>query len=211
MTSIPYTYIAVEGNIGAGKTTLTHLLARELGAAPVLEEFADNPFLAPFYNDPARYALPLELSFLEERFRQQKQALSGEGRLISDYLWEKSYVFAGVNLEGAEWELFQRFYRHLAGQLRPPDLVIYLHRSTLRLKQQIGMRGRSYEQNIPADYLDKVSAGYHRFFVEEQRMPVLWIEENDEKPVSAEVLAKYILSIISNQRPPGLHPIVAHF
>lgn len=211
MPQLPYSYIAIEGNIGAGKTTLTHLLAQELGAATVLEEFAENPFLAPFYENPTRYALPLELSFLEERFRQQKAALEGNGRLISDYLWEKSYVFAGVNLQGHEWQLFQRFYRHLAGQLRCPDLVIYLHRSTSRLQQQIGMRGRSYEQHIPSEYLDKVSAGYQQFFKEEQRMPVLWIEENDEKPASAEVLSKYILSIISDQRPPGLHPIIARF
>jgi deoxyguanosine kinase len=211
MLQPPYTYIAIEGNIGAGKTTLTHLLAHELGAATVLEEFADNPFLAPFYENQERYALPLELSFLEERFRQQKAAIKGNRRLISDYIWEKSFVFAGVTLQGHEWALFQRFYGHLAGQLRSPDLVIYLHRSTSRLQQQIGMRGRSYEQQIPSEYLDKVSAGYHQFFKEEHRMPVLWIEENDEKPASAEDMAKYILSIISDQRPPGLHPIVARF
>jgi deoxyguanosine kinase len=211
MTYSAYSYIAIEGNIGAGKTTLTHLLAHKLGASPVLEEFADNPFLAPFYEDPARFALPLELSFLEERFRQQKAALEENKRLISDYLWEKSYVFAGVNLKGAEWALFQRFYAHLAGQLRCPDLVIYLHRTTARLQQQISMRGRSYEQHIPAEYLDRVSSGYHRFFVEEQRMPVLWIEENDENPASAEQMANYILSIINDQRPPGLHPITVSF
>lgn len=203
-----YKYIAIEGNIGAGKTTLSRFLAHQTGANLVLEEFADNPFLANFYSNPDRYSFPLELSFLEERFRQQAEALkSSSNRLIADYLWEKSYVFASVNLSGAEFELFQRFYRLLAGQLRPPDLVIYLHRSTERLKKQIGERGRSYEQNIPAEYLDNVSAAYQQFFEEEQRMPVLWITENDELPLDPGKLGEVILALISKEWTTGFHQI----
>jgi deoxyguanosine kinase len=208
----PYKYIAIEGNIGAGKTTLSRFLAHKTAANLVLEEFADNPFLANFYSNPDRYSFPLELSFLEERFRQQAGALQDQNeRLVADYLWEKSYVFASVNLSGPEFELFQRFYKLLAGQLRHPDLVIYLHRSTDRLKKQIGERGRSYEQNIPAEYLEKVSAAYRRFFEEEQRMPVLWIAENDELPLDPERSGEHILKLISGNWTPGFHQIGSPF
>ncbi|MGL5890458.1 MAG: deoxynucleoside kinase [Bacteroidia bacterium] len=207
-----YKYIAIEGNIGAGKTTLSRFLAHKTGAQLLLEEFADNPFLANFYANPDRYSFPLELSFLEERYRQQAEALkTTNGNLIADYLWEKSYVFASVNLSGHEFELFQRFYRLLAGQLRHPDLVIYLHRSTERLKKQIGERGRSYEHNIPDEYLNKVSASYKLFCEEEQRMPVLQISENDEFPLDPGVLGERILKIISTEWTAGFHQIDTGF
>jgi deoxyguanosine kinase len=198
-----YNYIAIEGNIGAGKSTLAKMLAERTGARYLPEHFEDNSFLHSFYRDPQRYGFTLELSFLEERFRQVKEATLKGGPLVSDYLWEKSLVFAWVNLAGEELRLFERIYNVLAGQLKVPDLVIYLHRPPERLLAHIGRRGRDFEQNIPKEYLAKVGGSYRNFFASERRMPVLWLT-NDYGP---DALLQEVSGLIGKQFSNGLHLI----
>ncbi len=196
-----YQYIAIEGNIGAGKSTLAKLLAERTGARYLPENFADNPFLHSFYEDTKRYAFTLELAFLEERFRQIREASVKEGALVSDYFWEKSLVFGRVTLSGEELRLFERLYHVLVSQLPVPDLVIYLHRPPERLLAQISRRGRNFEQAIPHEYLAKVAAGYRDFFASEKRMPVLWLT-NDYGP---EALLQEVLNLIKKPYSQGLH------
>ncbi|MDQ3109012.1 MAG: deoxynucleoside kinase [Bacteroidota bacterium] len=199
----PYTYISIEGNIGAGKSTLARLMAERTGARYLPEHFEDNAFLHSFYKDPQRYAFTLELAFLEERFRQVRDAAAKGGALVSDYFWDKSLVFGRVNLAGEELRLFERLYNVLANQLPVPDLVIYLHRPPERLLAQINRRGRNFEQAIPYDYLAKVGAGYRNFFASEKRMPVLWLT-NDYGP---EALLQEVLTLTSKRFSNGLNLI----
>lgn len=198
-----YKFIAIEGNIGAGKSTLAKMLAAQTGAVYLPEHFEDNSFLPSFYKDPACYAFPLELSFLEERFRQVSEVSKKRIPIVSDYLWEKSLVFARVNLSGEELRLFERIYSIISGQLAHPDLIIYLHRAPERLLAHINRRGRDFEQNIPQEYLAKLGAGYRDFFVSEKRMPVLWLN-NDYGP---DALLQSVTSLLRKQFSPGLHLI----
>jgi deoxyguanosine kinase len=196
-----YRHIAIEGNIGAGKSTLAKLLAERLNARFLPEQFEDNPFLEDFYADPKRFAFTVELSFLEERFRQIKEAAKKEGIFVSDYLWEKSLVFARVNLSGEELRLFERIYQVMALQMKLPDVVVYLHRPAEKLLHQINRRGRNFERNIPTAYLGKVAAGYRDFFSSEKRMPVIWMD-NDFGP---EALANEVIKLLGKQFMNGLH------
>lgn len=162
-----YRYIAIEGNIGAGKTTLAQLLAQHYNARLVLEEFADNNFLPKFYADPERYAFPLELSFLADRFKQLKDLLNTGDlfaqRIVSDYVFPKSKLFARINLKDEEYDLFQRLFDIIDPNLAAPDLLIYLHAPVGHLQHNIQKRGRSYEQSIPDTYLEKVQGVYQQF------------------------------------------------
>lgn len=203
MNNRHYKYIAIEGNIGAGKSTLAQLLASRLDAQFLPEQFEENPFLRDFYEDPARFGFPVELSFLEERFRNVKLALSTGKPVIADYLWEKSLVFARINLKGAEMQLFERLYGVLAASIPVPDLVIYLYRSHETLHRQINKRGRDYEKNISSEYLQKVGAGYQHFFAGENRMPVLWVNHE----LGPEALVAVVLKLLENKYSTGLHMI----
>ncbi len=162
-----YNYIAIEGNIGAGKTTLAKMLAEHLGAKLVLEEFADNNFLPKFYEDPERYAFPLELSFLADRFKQLKQLLVNQDifqkKIVSDYIFTKSKLFSRINLKDDEYELFQKLFDIIDPNLAQPDLLIYLHAPIGRLQKNIQKRGRSFEQNIANDYLEQLQDVYQQF------------------------------------------------
>ena len=145
-----YHFITIEGNIGAGKTTLAHLLSRHFNARLILEEFADNPFLPKFYENPSQYAFPLELFFMAERFKQLKDLLMQKDLFqsvsISDYLFTKCLLFAKINLPEDEFRLYQRLYEIIHQQLIQPDLLIYLHAPVSKLKENIRKRNRSYEK-----------------------------------------------------------------
>ena len=162
-----YRFIAVEGNIGAGKSTLAALLANHYQARVILEEFADNTFLPKFYHEPERYAFPLELSFFADRYKQMKRTLLQQelfhDKIISDYLFIKSKLFARVNLSTDEYELFEKLYEIAETNLPQPDLLIFLRSPMEKLKANIKERGRSYEQQITDSYLLSIEEVYNEF------------------------------------------------
>lgn len=162
-----YRFITIEGNIGAGKTTLSHLLARHYDARLILEEFADNPFLPKFYENPGQYAFPLELFFMAERYKQLKELLQQNDLFrtvtISDYLFTKCLLFAKVNLPSDEYRLYQRLFEIIHQQIVQPDILIYLHSPISRLKDNIRRRNRAYEQNISDDYLTDIQQTYTHY------------------------------------------------
>ncbi|MBS1777220.1 MAG: deoxynucleoside kinase [Bacteroidetes bacterium] len=172
-----YRFIAIEGNIGSGKSTLANLLAKNYDAKLILEEFADNTFLPKFYAEPDRYAFPLELSFLADRYKQLKHSLTHpdlfQQKVVSDYLFTKSKLFARINLREEEYELFQRLFDIIDLHLPPPDLLIYLHCPIQKLKINIENRGRSYEQDIADEYLERVQAVYQQFLKAEQHKTLI--------------------------------------
>lgn len=157
-------FITVEGNIGAGKTTLSHLLAKHYNARLVLEEFADNPFLAKFYEQPQQYAFPVELFFMAERYKQLKDMVHSKDLFqsvtISDYLFTKCLLFAKVNLPEEEFRLYQKLFDIIHQQLVFPDIIIYLHAPVQKLQQNIRKRNRPYELNIPDEYLFNLQETY---------------------------------------------------
>ncbi|TCJ12456.1 deoxynucleoside kinase [Flaviaesturariibacter flavus] len=162
-----YNFITIEGNIGAGKTTLANMLAKHFDARLVLEQFADNPFLPKFYENPGQYAFPLELFFMAERFKQLKD-LVGQKDLfqsvtITDYLFTKCLLFARVNLPEDEYRLYQRLFDIILQQLVQPELLIYLHAPVSKLQSNIAKRGRPYELNIPDDYLFSIQETYTNY------------------------------------------------
>lgn len=162
-----YNFITIEGNIGAGKTTLSRLLSKHFNARLILEEFADNPFLPKFYENKEQYAFPLELFFMAERYKQLKEFLQAKDLFqqvtISDYLFTKSLLFARVNLPEDEFLLYQKLFNIINPHLVKPDLLIYLHAPIERLKQNIRKRNRSYEQSIDPDYLISLEETYIQY------------------------------------------------
>ena len=175
-----YKYLVIEGNIGAGKTSLASLLAKETGSRLVLEAFSDNPFLAKFYEDPARYAFQLELSFLSERYHQIKTELGhpdlfGQS-VISDYFLAKSFIFSKYNLKDDEMRLFEKLFSIINLQAPKPDLYVYLHVPVEKLLENIKQRGRSYEKHIKYEYLKEVQEGYFGFFKSQQEMRILVLD-----------------------------------
>lgn len=175
-----YNYIVIEGNIGAGKTSLASLLAEETGSRLVLEAFSDNPFLVKFYENPSRYAFQLELSFLSERYHQIKTELGhpdlfGQS-VISDYFIAKSFIFSKYNLKDDEMKLFERLFSIINLQAPKPDLYVYLHLPVEKLLKNIKLRGRSYEKHIQFDYLKEVQDGYFGFFKSQQEMKILVLD-----------------------------------
>ena len=157
-------YLAIEGNIGAGKTSLAQMIARDFKGKLILERFADNPFLPQFYQDPERYAFPLEMSFLADRFQQLAEQSAQydlfSDLIITDYDRYKSLIFAKITLTAAEFDLYQKFFHLMHRELPRPQVYIYLAQSTDRLLDNIKQRGRPYEQSIDADYLQKIHSGY---------------------------------------------------
>lgn len=162
-----YPFITIEGNIGSGKTTLASMLARHFDGRLILEEFADNPFLPRFYENPEKNAFPLELFFLAERYKQLKSLTPGKdlfGQItVSDYLFTKSLLFARINLSEEEYRLYQRLFEIIHPQLVQPDLLIYLHAPVRKLQENIRKRQRPYEQNISEDYLVRLQDTYIQY------------------------------------------------
>jgi deoxyguanosine kinase len=160
-------FISIEGNIGAGKTTLAHMLARHYNARLILEQFADNPFLPKFYENPAQYAFPLELFFMAERYKQLKELVYSadlfQSVTITDYLFTKCLLFAKVNLPDQEFRLYQKLFDILQAQVVQPDILVYLHAPVSKLQANIRKRNRSYEQSISDEYLFDIQETYTRY------------------------------------------------
>lgn len=177
---ISYQHITIEGNIGAGKTSLANALSKDLDARLILEQFENNPFLERFYSDRERHAFQVEMFFLAERYHQLSKNLLGDifqRYTITDYLFSKSAIFSGINLNGAEHELFLNLFRIMERFMPRPDILIYLHVPLDILTLQIEKRGRSFEKNIPRTYLQEVEQAYLTYLKEERRFPVIVVEE----------------------------------
>lgn len=195
-----YNYIAIEGNIGAGKTSLTNLIAEDFNAKTVLERFADNPFLPKFYQDNERYAFPLEMSFLADRYQQLSDDLAQfdlfKNFIISDYYIFKSLIFAQVTLQKEEYFLYRKMFDIMYKEIAKPDLYIYLYQNTPRLLDNIKKRGRDYEQNIAPEYLDKIHQGYINFIKTEENLNTLIIDVSNKDFVQDKQHYKDIIETI---------------
>lgn len=178
-----YNYIAIEGNIGAGKTSLANMMSDEFNAKIVLERFADNPFLPKFYNDNERYAFPLEMSFLADRYQQLSDDLAQfdlfKNFIVSDYYIFKSLIFAQVTLHSDEYKLYRKMFDLMYKEITKPDLYVYLYQNTERLLENIKKRGREYEQNIEASYLQKIHDGYSNFIKTQPDLNILIIDVSE--------------------------------
>jgi len=203
-----YHFITIEGNIGAGKTTLAHLLSKHYNARLILEEFADNPFLPKFYENPKQYAFPLELFFMAERYKQQKDLLQQKDLFqtvsISDYLFTKCLLFAKVNLPEDEFRLYQRLFEIVHQQLVQPDLLIYLHAPVSKLKENIRRRNRSYEQNIPEDYLFSIQETYTHY-IRQHNIKTLFIDTSNADFLGNEKHLKAVIDALEHDYTEGQH------
>jgi deoxyguanosine kinase len=197
-----YNYIAIEGNIGAGKTTLTSMIAEDFNAKTVLERFADNPFLPKFYEDNERYAFPLEMSFLADRYQQLSDDLAQfdlfKNFIVSDYYIFKSLIFAQVTLQKEEYYLYRKMFDIMYKEISKPDLYIYLYQNTPRLLENIQKRGRDYEKNIASEYLDKIHKGYSTFINTEGNLNTLIIDVSDKDFLNNPKDYKEVISLIKN-------------
>lgn len=179
-----YNYIAIEGNIGAGKTSLANKIAHDFNAKLILERFADNPFLPKFYEDAQRYAFTLEMSFLADRYQQISDDLSQldlfKDFIVSDYDVFKSLIFSKITLLEDEFKLYRKLFYLMYKDIAKPDLYVYLYQNTERLQENIKKRGRDYEQNIANEYLEKINAGYLDFLKSQSDFNVKIIDISDK-------------------------------
>ena len=198
-----FNYVAFEGNIGAGKTTLATKIAEDFNAKSVLERFADNPFLPKFYKDQNRYAFPLEMSFLADRYKQLSDDLSQfdlfKDFVVADYHIFKSLIFAKITLAEDEYRLYSNLFHIIYKEMPKPDLYVYLYQNSERLLQNIKKRGRSYEQEIEADYLDKINTGYLDYIKSQPDLNILIIDVSDRDFVKNHEDYLFILSEIQNK------------
>ncbi len=177
-------YVAIEGVIGVGKTTLARLLKPAFRSGLLLEVFEENPFLSDFYSDRNRYAFQTQIFFLLSRYHQQRRTvtemLSQQPHLLADYTFEKDALFARINLSGDELDMYYRVHEALAEKIVPPDLIVYLRADTDVLMQRIALRDRPYERNMEREYIKELGLAYDDFFSDGQtrRSPVLWIDTN---------------------------------
>jgi deoxyguanosine kinase len=203
-----YHFIAVEGNIGAGKTTLAHLLARHFNSRLILEEYAENPFLAKFYENPKQYAFPLELFFMAERYKQLKELVHTKDLFqrvtISDYIFSKCLLFAKVNLPDEEFHLYQKLFDIIYQQLVQPDILIYLHTPVHQLQKKIRKRNRPYEQNIPDDYLFSLQETYTNY-IRQHDIKTLFIDAANADFLGNETHFQVILDALEKDYEPGRH------
>ena len=211
--SIPnsYEYVVIEGNIGSGKTTLTKLLADRWNTRVMLEEFKDNPFLPKFYENPKQHGFALELSFLAERYHQKRDELNRtdlfKPGIICDYSFAKSLVFARINLDPDEFELYQNLFSIIHGRLPKPDLLLFLYCSPEKSLRQIKKRGREYEQEISLDYLSSINKGYLEFFKQQTGTKIVVLNTDDLDFVESEEDLTKIISVINNDFEVGMQII----
>jgi len=196
-----YNYIAIEGNIGAGKTTLSTKIAEDFNAKLVLERFADNPFLPKFYQDQSRYAFPLEMSFLADRYQQLSDDLAQfdlfKDFVVADYHIFKSLIFAKITLQEDEYRLYKTMFDIIYKEMPKPDLYVYLYQNTETLLKNIKVRGRSYEQDIAADYLDKINQGYLDYIKSQSDLNVLIIDISELDFVKNQEDYVHLINIIN--------------
>ncbi|MEO8087658.1 MAG: deoxynucleoside kinase [Bacteroidota bacterium] len=209
MSRLKYDYVVIEGNIGTGKTSLASRIARDFDTRLILERFADNPFLPKFYENQPRYAFPLELSFLADRYSQLKNDLTNlelfHQQTVSDYLLSKSLIFASITLKDHELDLYQKLFKIINPNLPKPDLLLYMHKDVPMLKQNIRKRGREYEVNITDDYLEKLERGYWDFFKGQSNMRILIVDSNHLDFVNNEADYQKIIQLLEKDFLPGLH------
>lgn len=203
-----YTFITIEGNIGAGKTTLAHLLSKHYNARLVLEQFADNPFLPKFYENPQQFAFPLELFFMAERFKQLKDLIQQkdlfQNLTISDYLFTKCLLFAKINLTEDEFRLYQRLFDIMYQQLIQPDILIYLHAPVNKLQQNIKKRNRPYEQKIANEYLFSIQETYTHY-IRQHNIKTLFVDTSNADFLGNEKHLKAITDALEKEYPEGQH------
>jgi deoxyguanosine kinase len=201
--------LTIEGNIGSGKTTLATLLARDFGRRTVLEQFADNPFLPRFYSNPERYAFPLELYFMAERFQQLRHELAEQdlfaGGVVTDYMFTKSLLFARVTLGSDEYKLYKRLFDIISPTLPHPDLIVYLYAPVGQLLANIKLRGRSYEQGIQAEYLERLQETYLDYFRQNIGLKVLVVDTRDVDFVSDPKHYRNLTDLIDRDYAAGVH------
>ena len=203
-----YNYIAIEGNIGAGKTSLASMIAGQYNGKLILEQFEDNSFLPKFYKEPDKYAFPLEMSFLAERYQQLKDQLTKQDLFktftISDYLFNKSLIFAKNNLQTDEFALFSRMFTIIDEFLPKPDLMVYLYMDIPSLQRNIKLRGRSYEQSIEDSYLENIQNGYLDHIKKMTGVRVLVIDTSNTDFVNNKADYDSILELIDKDYQPGI-------
>ncbi|MFA7444760.1 MAG: 2-amino-4-hydroxy-6-hydroxymethyldihydropteridine diphosphokinase [Flavobacteriaceae bacterium] len=197
-----FNHLVIEGNIGAGKTTLATKISEDFNAKLLLEGFADNPFLPMFYEDQTRYAFPLEMSFLADRYQQLSDDLTQldlfKSFTVTDYYIFKSLIFSRVTLEEEEYRLYQKIFDIMYKEIPKPDLYIYMYQETEQLLQNIRKRGRSYEQEIPSDYLEKINQGYLDYLRQQKDLNVLILDVSDKDFVAHQEDYLWILEWIAN-------------
>mgnify|MGYP001449291129 FL=1 len=197
-----YNYIAIEGNIGAGKTSLAKMISDEFNAKKVFERFADNSFLPKFYKNQERYAFPMEMRFLADRYQQLSDDLAQfnlfKNFIVSDYYIFKSLIFAQVTLQKEEYVLYRKIFNFMYKEITKPDLYVYLYQNKKRLLDNIKKRGRDYEQNIQPEYLQKIHDGYSNFIKTEQSLNSIIIDISDVDFVGNKKDYKYIINKIKN-------------
>jgi len=208
-----YNYLVIEGNIGAGKTTLATRIAEQFNARLILEQFADNPFLPKFYRDPEKYSFPLELSFLASRYKQLNEELKYQDLFktftVADYYFMKSLVFASSTLNGDEYNLYRQIFYIIYSSLPKPDIYVYLHINTERLLENIKKRGREYELTITEDYLQKIQDSYFTFFKQNSENRYLIIDINNlDFVINTDHYDKIINTIFSTNYAKGLNMVI---
>jgi deoxyguanosine kinase len=210
---VKYNYLVIEGNIGAGKTTLATRIAQQFNGRLILERFADNPFLPKFYSDPEKYSFQLELSFLASRYKQLNEELGPQDLFkdftVADYYFMKSLVFAASTLKGDEYNLYRQIFYVIYSSLPKPDIYVYLHIRAERLLENIRIRGREYEKSITREYLQKIEESYFTFFRQNPENRYLIIDINDIDFVAdRNHYWKIIDTIFLNDYPAGLNKVI---
>lgn len=205
-----YNYIAIEGNIGAGKTSLAKKIAQEFNTHLILEEFEQNPFLKHFYENPIEYAFPTELSFLTDRYNQllnKTKALLNKQQIVADYHFLKSKIFAENNLNSEQKDLYIKIFNALFESVPSPDLIVYLQKDTNELLQNIQKRGRNYEQQLKTNYLTQIENAYLNTFKNEQETSILILQAQNIDFIKNEILFNEIIESINKIHKKGITTI----
>mgnify|MGYP001768291197 CR=1 FL=1 len=206
-----YNYIAIEGNIGSGKTSLAKMIARDFNARLILERFEDNSFLPKFYKDPDKYAFPLEMSFLADRFQQLKSEITTHDLFksftIADYFIDKSLIFARKTLQSDEYQLYAKFFDIINSSLPKPDLIIFLHTTISQVKKNISTRGREYEKEITDVYLENIQSGYLEYFKTNLKSTILIVDTHHVDFVKFDKDYHHLTDLLTVSYEKGIHLI----